>query len=202
MLTLSVLESEFAHLKARVEILAVFGAGKTTLAKGIASSTGHVLAEEHDRNPFWGDERAIRSLGYLGYDLSFLIQHTHLVTTAPETGVAICDWSFPTDLLWASLRLNADLPAYRACHEALMARVGPPAAYLFLRQSTDTIIERLERRSRKSEASFKPFVQTACEELEKIFDMLPSEKTLIVDDNFTSADLTGFLSILQGDQLE
>ncbi|MFN3436062.1 MAG: hypothetical protein ACK41V_00050 [Acidovorax sp.] len=198
MLTLSVPESERALSKARVEILAVFGAGKTTLAKRIAESDDHVLGEEHDRNPFWGDERAIRSLGYLGYDLSFLIQHAHLVTTAPETGVAICDWSFPTDLLWASLRLDVDLDAYKAVNEALMLRVGLPEAYLFLRQSPDTIIERLERRSRKSEASFKPFVQTACEKLEAIAEKLPSDRTLIVDDDFSSSDLTRWLNIREG----
>ena len=198
MLTLSVPEPELALPKARVEILAVFGAGKTTLAKRIAASDDHVLGEEHDRNPFWGDERAIRSLGYLGYDLSFLIQHAHLVTTAPEAGVAICDWSFPTDLLWASQRLDVDLDSYIAIYEALMLRVGLPAAYLFLRQSPDTIIERLERRSRKSEASFKPFVQTACEKIEAIAEKLPSERTLIVGDDFSSLDLARWLNMREG----
>lgn len=193
MLTLSVAESESNLLNARVEILAVFGAGKTTLANRIAESDQHVLAEQHEKNPFWGDERSVKALGHLGYDLAFLIQHAHLVSAASHAGISVCDWSFSTDLLWASQRLDVDYRAYMAVYNALMARVGLPKAYLFLRQSPEIIIERLEKRSRRSEATFKPFVQMACEKIEAIFEKLPPELALIVDDNFTSADLSVWL---------
>lgn len=183
---------------ARVEILGVFGAGKSTLARRLAKSDNHLLSEEHERNPFWGDERSTRTMGHLAYDLSFLIQHAHLVTTAPDTGLSICDWSFATDRLWASQRLGQDLDAYDAVYNALTPRVGLPAAYLFLRQTPDTIIERLERRSRRSEASFMPFVKDACEKLDALAADLPRERIRVVDDHFSSADLTAWLAVHGG----
>ena len=52
----------------RIEILGVFGAGKSTLATRIAESSKHHLAEDHEANPYWGLQRTLQVTGYLPYD--------------------------------------------------------------------------------------------------------------------------------------
>lgn len=167
----------------RVEIIGVFGSGKTTLAKRLTAISGSLLAEDHARNPFWGDPTAIGALGYLGYDLGFLLQHAHLVSTAASDGIALCDWSFATDWLWASKRLDGDLPIYEAVHRNMLGRLGPPAGYLFLRQKAETVLERLALRARPAEGAFREYVRSACEYVEELAADLPGQRLLVVDDN-------------------
>lgn len=195
MLTLSTAGAESPPAKRRIEILGVFGSGKTTLATRLARTNATLLPEDHERNPFWGDEASVRMLGYLGYDLSFLLQHAHLVSSAPHNRLCICDWSFATDLLWASLRLDRDLAAYKSVHAALMHRLGPSAGYLFLRQTPETIVERLERRSRRSEESFRQYVRSACAHLESLVAQLPSNRVLLVDDDMSEAALHRWIDL-------
>ncbi|WP_418131304.1 hypothetical protein [Variovorax sp. 278MFTsu5.1] len=183
MVTLSAPKFDTKARARRVEILGVFGSGKTTLAKRLTAASGRLLPEDHERNPFWGDSNSIAVLGYLGYDLSFLLQHAHLVSTVPSDTIAFCDWSFETDWLWASLRLADDLPAYEAIRARILKRLGPPTGYLFLRQTPDTIVDRIERRSRPAEDSFRQYVRSACAHLDELTNKLPREKLLVVDDH-------------------
>lgn len=189
MVTLSVPNPVHKTLK-RVEILGVFGAGKTTLAKRIAASNSHHLAEDHDANPYWGLQKALQVTGYLPYDLNFLTQHAFLAATAPDDGISVCDWSFSTDRLWASMRLEkTELSAYDAAHEAIMSRLGPPFLYLYLRQPPEVIRCRLASRARQSEESFREHVNTAYVRLEELIAVLPVGLLRIVDDEFDPQDL-------------
>jgi deoxyadenosine/deoxycytidine kinase len=188
MLTLTPARAVAPRPGCRAEILAVFGAGKTTLATQLACEGATLIGEDHERNPFWGDAASVGTVGYLAYDLSFLLQHAYLVATAPADVISICDWSFATDLLWASLRLGRDLPAYEAVHAALTHRLPDPAGYLYLRQKPETIVERLELRSRPNESSFKQYVEAACDHLDALVAGLPAEQVLLVGDDLPPAE--------------
>jgi deoxyadenosine/deoxycytidine kinase len=177
----------------RLEIIGVFGSGKTTLARRLVNGNGVLLAEDHDSNPFWGDAYAIGALGYLGYDLAFLVQHAHLVASARSTTTAICDWSFATDKLWASLRLGGDYESYALVHSALQRKVGHPLGYLLLKQSPDTILDRLERRGRDGERPFREHVRVACDQLDELVSRLPTESLCLVDDDTSMEMLEAWL---------
>jgi deoxyadenosine/deoxycytidine kinase len=184
-------ESSFTH---RVEILGVFGSGKTTLATRLSGEEAQLLAEDHLDNPFWGNAISIETLGYLGYDLSFLLQHAQLVTSMRAGQLAVCDWSFATDWLWASLRLGSDLPSYNTIHETLLRRLGQPQGYLYLRQPPEIILDRLQKRGRENEESFRQYITQACMLLEELAEGLPDGKVLIVGDDTDQATLNHWLS--------
>ncbi len=167
----------------RIEILGVFGSGKTTLAHRLAGDKRRVLAESHEQNAFWGDGRASKTLGFLPYDLSFLLQHAHVVARAAGTGMRFCDWSFASDRLWASMRLGHELPAYEAVHRLILKRVGQPLGYLYLKQPVNEIVSRLVERGREQEASFTEQVAFAAQRLEELVGALPMERVLTVGDD-------------------
>lgn len=184
------------HTHRRVEILGVFGSGKTTLARQIAESDAHHLAENHAANPYWGRQDTVQVIGYLPYDLTFLTQHAFLVATAPEDGVAVCDWSFNTDRLWASMRLGREeLASYEAAYAAILARLGPPALYLYLRQPPEVIRYRLAKRARQSEEAFREHVDSAYVRIEQLVAGLPATQLHVVGDEFDSQALRTLLSI-------
>jgi len=194
MVTLSTPTPVYPTLK-RVEILGVFGAGKTTLAKRIAASDAHHLAEDHGANPYWGLQKTLQVTGYLPYDLTFLTQHAFLAATAPEDGIAVCDWSFPTDRLWASMRLEkGELAVYDAAYSAILSRLGPPLLYLYLRQPPEVIRYRLASRARRSEEAFREHVDDAYARIEQLAASLPAGQLRVVGDGFDAQALRASLS--------
>lgn len=199
MVTLSPPKTRHTPVGPRIEILGVFGSGKTTLAKRLCRSGPEHLAEDHRHNPFWGDAAAISVTGYLPYDLAFLVQHAHLASGASPNRLAICDWSFATDRLWASMRVNQDMQTYEAAHRALTSRLGPPRGYLYLRQPVEVILQRLAKRARQSEESFRTDVGAAYERLEALTLTIPSERLLVVEDDFDGARLKSWLPENEGD---
>lgn len=180
----------------RVEILGVFGAGKTTLAKRLALDEVKVLAERHDQNPFWGDSFVNERLGYLAYDLAFLLQHVHLAATLVSPGpedVFICDWSLASDWLWASMRLGSDLMPYEGVHRVLLDRLGPPIGYLYLRQPAEVILERLLKRGREPEAGFVDYIASVVTRLDEFVRSLPADRVVTAGDDAQPEELQAWV---------
>lgn len=194
MLTLSAPPLDPVPRPNRVEIIGVFGAGKSTLAKRIAGPGTKYLAEDHQANPYWGCQKAVQVAGYLPYDLSFLMQHALLVATAPNDVLAVCDWSFLTDRLWAKMRLaEAELTAYDLTCAAILTRLGSPQLYIYLRQSPDVIRYRVAKRARQSEEAFCEHVEAAYARVEELVEAVPAGRLRIVGDAFEARDLMASL---------
>jgi deoxyadenosine/deoxycytidine kinase len=156
------------------------------------SNENRLVAERHELNCFWGDDQANGVLGFLAYDLSFLLQHAHLLVTSfatdPEDFV-VSDWSFVSDRLWASMRLESDLAAYEAVHRAVLGRVGPPIGYLYLRQPVEVIVQRLATRGREAEASLVAEVADAVARLDEVVQSLPANRVVTVGDDLQPDEL-------------
>lgn len=170
----------------RIEILGVFGSGKSTLAATLASTSSlECLPEDHSKNPFWGQANAIRRAGQLPYDLSFMIQHAYLAASSLRSGssAGICDWSFATDRLWASMRLEHDIAIYSAAQDAVLERVGAACGYLYLKQPAELIMERIRGRGRVQESEFHNFIERAVSAVDLIANQLPKDKLQIVGDD-------------------
>lgn len=182
------------HLSGRrIEILGVFGSGKTTLARRLTTDLQLLLAEQHEQNPFWGAERPNQILGYLAYDLSFLMQHAHLVAGATAEEIYFCDWSFKSDRIWASMRLDRDFSAYDAVYQIIQKRLPLPLGYLYLKQPAEVIVERLGIRGRVPEQSFIDYVQTAVEEMDKLICTIPTAEVLEVGDDTQLDEILAWL---------
>lgn len=182
------------HLSGRrIEILGVFGSGKTTLARRLITDVQLLLAEQHEQNPFWGTERPNQILGYLAYDLSFLMQHAHLVASATAEEIYFCDWSFKSDRIWASMRLDSDFSAYDAVFQIIQQRLPSPLGYLYLKQPAEVIVQRLGVRGRIPEQSFIDYVQAAVEEMEKFICTMPTAQVLEVADDTPLNEILAWL---------
>lgn len=175
----------------RVEILGLFGSGKTTLAKRLTRRGCAHLAEDHALNPFWGDDRILSISGQLPYDLSFLLQHWHAAAHHPldTDSVGICDWSFVTDRLWASMRDEGDMEVYDAAHRRCLKRMGDPIGYLYLRHPIGVVASRLAKRGREVEAPLMQTLSDAFDQLERLAENLPPSTVVVCDDSFSEDDL-------------
>lgn len=181
----------------RVEIIGAFGSGKTTLAKRLAIGVVTLLAEHHEINPFWGNAIANERIGYLAYDLAFLLHHVNLALQGlrnDSNDVAICDWSFSSDRLWASMRLGGDFTQYQDVHDLLMHRLGPPVGWLYLRQPAELIVDRLTRRARAPEAELAKQVALTISGLDELAESLPTERLATVTDNTTPEELLAYIA--------
>ena len=191
-------------LRPRVEILGAFGSGKTTLAHTISGEGRTLLLERHEHNTFWGSPVANQVTGFLAYDLSFLLQHQYLAATAAQVshdGVAICDWSFVSDELWASMRLDeGDLAAYRAVHRRFQEAVGGSIGYIYLRTNESTLLERLRARNRIGESFSLVEIRDATHQLDALVQSLPNDRLLILDDDTDSNKTRALVSQWLGDE--
>jgi deoxyadenosine/deoxycytidine kinase len=166
----------------RVEILGVFGSGKTTLASQLSAVGFKPLGEVYERNPFWREPNSLNVLGYLPYDIAFLLQHIHLIATAPRSSaVQVCDWSLLSDRLWASMRLENDFDTYDRLYKRLVSGVGDPIGYLHIRLSPETISSRIRSRGRANESYLVDDVEIAAARLEELANEIPSEKVITID---------------------
>lgn len=172
------------RLRPRIEILGVFGSGKTTLAHELAPNEDSLLLENHEQNIFWKIPDASAVSGFLSYELSFLIQHQYLAASALKstaTDIAICDWSFESDRLWASMRLNKkEYAVYNSTYRKLISRVNPPMIYLHLCFAPSTIYARQLERNRVGEKFNMKEITKAANLLEKVALTLPKSKVIRV----------------------
>ncbi len=165
MVSLNISKPSNEKIAPRVEIIGVFGSGKTTFVNNLSKlGIFQKLLENHEKNPFWGDDESIGITGYLPYDLSFLIQHAHLSCKVKKNDtptISICDWSFSTDYLWASMRLGEELGAYEKVYNNIIKNIGSPIGYFYLEQTPEIIVKRIIGRGRAPEISFYKFVEKA-----------------------------------------
>lgn len=177
----------------RVEILGVFGSGKTTLANNLSDHHDSLLLENHEQNIYWKSPRANLVSGFLAYELSFLLQHQYLVAaelSQKTSDLAICDWSFETDRLWASMRLSKkDFFVYNLTYRQLVRKQKPPTIYLYLCLTAQTIYERLNQRDRVGEKFSISDVIRAVKHLDNLVLSLSSSKVLRVGNDVEAASI-------------
>ena len=128
------------------------GAGKTTLAKRLATTFGHEMILEHAAdNPFLEDFYRHRARNALATQLQFLFQRVRQLDTLRQTdlftGGRVADFLIEKDRLFA--RLNLDPNEY-TLYEMIFARLVPsaprPDLVIYLQAPVDVLHERIQRR--------------------------------------------------------
>lgn len=144
-----------------IAIEGVIGVGKTTLARLLQPTfEAQVLLEVFEENPFLADFYDDRERYAFQTQIFFLLSRYHQQRkVAPllrqETDL-ISDYTFAKDALFASINLHGDeLETYYQLHEALAEKIPVPDLIVYLRASTDVLMQRIAYRDRSYERNME-----------------------------------------------
>ncbi len=140
----------------------VIGVGKTTLARMLQPRLGYtLLLEVFEENPFLSSFYADRQRYAFQTQMFFLLSRYHQQRrSVPEilkqdTGL-ISDYTFDKDALFARINLQGDeLEMYYRVHEALAEKIPQPDLVVYLRASTEVLLERIAFRDRSYERNMQ-----------------------------------------------
>lgn len=135
------------------------GVGKTSLTQRLADHAGaQVLLEKPQDNPFLARfyQDAVRYA--LPTQLFFLFQRINEVRELAQMDLfgsrTVSDYLFDKDTLFARLNLSEDeFKLYQAIYQSLAPQAPTPDLVIYLQASTNTLIERVQRRGFRYESS-------------------------------------------------
>jgi deoxyadenosine/deoxycytidine kinase len=138
------------------------GAGKTTVARGLAAwRRSQLLLEDFENNPFLRSFYEDTVDNAIETEFAFLLLHFHQLKNQlheAEQSELIADFHLGKDLLYADLNLK-DGRASRAfgqLYEVFSERIPPPALLVYLSASTDLLVRRIAERKRDFELDIDP----------------------------------------------
>lgn len=140
-----------------IAIEGAIGAGKTSLAQLLASSTNaRLVLEEVEENPFlakfYEDKTKYAFQSQLFFLLNRYGQQRELLQQDLFYDCVISDYLFSKDRIFAYLNLNEDeLLLYEHIYEFLDEAIPKPDLVVYLQASTDILMERIRRRNREYE---------------------------------------------------
>ncbi len=145
-----------------VAIEGVIGVGKTTLARLLQPAfQAALLLEVFEENPFLSDFYSDRERFAFQTQIFFLLSRYHQQRRAvgelpSENESLFSDYTFEKDALFARINLDGDeLEMYYRVHEALAEKIVKPDLILYLRASTDTLMQRITLRDRPYERNME-----------------------------------------------
>ncbi len=133
------------------------GAGKSTLARLLAESTGSRLVVEPDEeNPFlerfYADEKKYAFQTQLFYLLSRYQQQTTLNQGELFRRGIVCDYLFAKDRIFAALTLDEqEFRLYDRVYSMLVTQVPRPDLVVYLQARSEVLLDRVTKRGRPSE---------------------------------------------------
>ncbi len=140
-----------------IAIEGAIGVGKTTLARFLGEGlSSELLLEVFEENPFLSDFYADRARYAFQTQIFFLLsryrqQHSVIGNTISRCPL-VSDYLFAKDWLFAHLNLAGDeLAMYERVHAILGEQIPTPALVVYLKASTDTLMERIAFRDRSYE---------------------------------------------------
>ena len=141
-----------------IAIEGVIGVGKTTLARLLQPVfQASLLLEVFEENPFLSGFYADRQRYAFQTQIFFLLSRYHQqrssVPALLEQGLSLMsDYTFDKDALFAGINISGDeLVTYYRVHEALAEKIPPPDLMVYLRASTDVLMQRIALRDRSYE---------------------------------------------------
>lgn len=140
-----------------IAIEGVIGVGKTTLARLLQPAfEAELLLEVFEENPFLADFYSDRERYAFQTQIFFLLSRYHqqrAVSKLLEPGKnVITDYTFKKDALFAGINLkNDELDTYHQVHDALAEKIPLPDLIVYLRASTDVLMQRIAHRDRPYE---------------------------------------------------
>lgn len=175
-----------------IAIEGVIGVGKTSLARLLQPAfDSNLLLEVFEENPFLSNFYQDRARYAFQTQMFFLLsryhqQHRSVPEMLSGSKPLISDYTFDKDALFARTNLDGDeLEMYYNIHEALSEQIPVPDLTIYLRASTETLMNRITMRDRPYERSME---RAYIEMLNEAYDdnFLQSEEKqaiLVIDSN-------------------
>ena len=138
------------------------GVGKSALAKLLAEDfKAQLILEEPDENPFlpsfYGDTSQFAFQTQLFFLLSRYRQQLQLKQQDLFQGMAICDYIFAKDHIFAQLNLSpAELDLYSQIFRLLDKQLPKPDVVIFLQAHPDVLLKRIKKRGKAYEDEINP----------------------------------------------
>ena len=140
----------------------VIGVGKTTLARMLQPAfQANLLLEVFEENPFLSNFYSDRARYAFQTQIFFLLSRYHQQNRNVPGMISdgqrlISDYTFEKDSLFASINLQGDeLEMYYRVHEALAEKIPTPNLIVYLRASTETLMQRIAMRDRPYERAME-----------------------------------------------
>ena len=175
-----------------IAIEGVIGVGKTSLARLLQPSyKSNLLLEIFEENPFLQEFYQDRARYAFQTQIFFLLsryrqQRNNVPELLQSQKNLIADYTFEKDALFADVNLQGDeLEVYYSVHTALAERIPAPDLIVYLKASTETLLQRITMRDRSYERSMEPeYISLLNEAYEKFFTSDSGDRNvLIVDTN-------------------
>lgn len=145
-----------------IAIEGVIGVGKTTLARLLQPAfNSELLLEVFEENPFLSDFYADRQRYAFQTQIFFLLsryrqQRSNVPDILARQVDLIADYTFEKDSLFARINLAGDeLNMYHRVHEALAEKIPLPNLIVYLRASTEVLMQRIAKRDRPYERNME-----------------------------------------------
>ena len=140
-----------------IAVEGVIGVGKTTLARLLQPIfEAELLLEVFEENPFLANFYSDRARYAFQTQIFFLLSRYHQQRAVSKLLVpgknVISDYTFKKDALFAGINLeNDELTTYHQVHNALAEKITLPDLVVYLRASTDVLMQRIAHRDRPYE---------------------------------------------------
>ncbi len=171
-----------------VAIEGPIGVGKTTLARILGDAFGaEVLLEVFEENPFLSDFYADRERYAFQTQIFFLLsryrQQSRVVPATLERNPLVSDYLFAKDRLFAHINLRGDeLRVYEQLYVALSERIITPDLVVYLRASTDVLMQRIALRDRPYERAMpRDYIEEVRQAYERFFSTYGEAPLLALD---------------------
>jgi deoxyguanosine kinase len=160
-----------------VAIEGVIGVGKTTLVRLLQKNLeSEICLEVFEENPFLANFYADRERYAFQTQMFFLLSRYHQQRREIPGVIAgqknvISDYTFDKDAIFARLNLAGDeLEMYFRIHEALAEKIPAPDLIVYLRASTETLMNRIALRDRPYERNMQfDYIQALGETYDEYF---------------------------------
>ena len=174
------------------------GAGKTTLARRLASRLGaELMLEQPEENPFLAGFYQDMARYALPTQLFFLFQRARRLEPLAQPDMfarpVIADFLLDKDPLFARITLSADeMALYQKIYDAVRPRAPAPDLVVYLQAQPATLYERVRRRAADFERSIgEDYLALLAEGYARLFHNYAAAPVLIVNSenlNFVARD--------------
>ena len=174
-----------------IAIEGVIGVGKTTLARLLQPNfKAELFLEVFEENPFLADFYSDRARYAFQTQIFFLLSRYHqqkaIAKKLSPKNTVIADYTFKKDALFAGINLeNDELTTYHQVHNALAEKISLPDLIVYLRATTDVLMQRIAHRDRHYERGMDSgYIDELNHAYEDFFgDGYNGPKILIIDTN-------------------